>query len=112
MAKQESHRSEENFSPQCTSDSERSWATPMSQELSMPMQRYPPLSRTLDDTPEQDWAEDCAGAVQRRKAKGYRVGDLVDIWSVKLKMWVADAEVVDAVQERCVTDAEVVDAVQ
>lgn len=54
--------------------------------------------------PTHDQAAVVAVSLQRKKVKAYRVGDLVEIWSLKYKKWIQDAEVVDVVKEKVLRD--------
>jgi len=75
------------------------FATPTSQYLETPVQCQLPSSQAASPVPEEDKIGEFADAVQRNKAKAYRVGDLVEVRSGKHDTWIRDAEIVDTVEE-------------
>lgn len=83
-------------------ESKTTYGTPMSMDMPSPVQLHPPASRAASLS--HDWSADFAGSVQRRKARAYHVGDLVEIWSVKYDKWIRDGEVMDVVREKCCKD--------
>jgi len=75
-----------------------------SQVLEALVHFQPPSSQAASPLPEEDWNCEFTNEAQRKKAKAYRVGDLVEVRSVKHDTWIRDAEIIDTVQDKCLKD--------
>merc|ERR1719210_2958244 len=64
----------------------------------------PPSSQAASPLADEDSIRDFSDAVQRKQAKAYRVGTLVEVRSVKQDSWIRDAEIIGTVNETCEKD--------